>query len=517
MPHVRSLFWRRPQPHEMSVESVDAVLMARARPRKVLVEESYTVRQEISRNPDVTLDDGAAGVIRVEMPYDGDRYVTRTTLDDVKHWAARNPRPSGPGRHPETAAGRIGHLIVSRHQDTDLAEITGQSDRTIALPLIAPFGSPGMDDERALLSDRLEFRHEMSYALRGGRPKVIPVQLDVEVVDPGSVTVQEIQPDDAVAQSEQYMTFSTYLELRIVVQVDMHNRKNWTPPNPVVRRIRLSLPSGLTLALSSVEVSSVAVMGDDVIDDERSTPLLVQQNLEEGCLECFDIPLQLTGPPKEDGRRYRSPLIRVRINQPGELFRESDLVVGADVETDGVLLSGADARLFDACGSRMQGRGNPLTVRSKVTAEATVVLDHAFAKRIVRPQLKFHFDEVIPVRARVDDVVAALVDLRFDVKRRGDFGRKIGKAPTGVGALIATRGDSEDAIRLIVYITGRQHRTERQSQHPGGRRFTSKLDTGDMTVVIYGAAPRDSRQLIHDVNALQSALRDRFRRMQAQR
>ena len=65
--------------------------------------------------------------------------------------------------------------------------------------------------------------------------------------------------------------------------------------------------------------------------------------------------------------------------------------------------------------------------------------------------------------------------------------------------------------------TLRRHRTERQSQHPGGRRFTSKLETGDMTLVVYGAAPRDARELVHDVNALQLGLRERFRRMKAQR
>jgi len=508
MPSVRNVLRRRRRASdEVTADSTDTVLTVRAVPRKVLVEERYRVRQEVSRNPDIGLEEGASGVVRVELPYDGDRHVTRRTLSDVDHWVERHStRRDGDRPSDDVLEGRIGHLVVSDHQDTDIAAVTGCTGRTIAIPLNAPFRSPELTDERALLGDQFVFRHEIAYAPLAGRPKVIPVQLRIDVIDPGSVTVQEMQPDDAVAQSDEYMTFRTYLELRIVVQVDMHNRKNWNPPRPVMRRMTLSLPSGLRLALSSVEVT----------DENDVEARLVQQNPVEGCLEWFDVDLLLDS-LKEDGRSYRSPCMIVRIHQPGELFREPELVVRAEIETDGVLLSGADARLFDACGNRVRGRGNPLTIRSKITAEATVVLDDAFAKRMVRPQLKFHFDEVIPGPARARDVIAALVDLGFEVDKPTVSDQKIMKTATGIAAIEATRGDPEDAIRLFVYVTGRRHRTERQSQHPGGRRFTSKLETGDMTLVVYGAAPRDARELVHDVNALQLGLRERFRRMKAQR
>ena len=507
MPSVlRLLRRRRIRSHEVVVESTDTALMARAIPEKVLVEERYRVRQEVSRNPDISLEHDASGIIRVELPYDGDRHVTRRTLDDIDHWTDRHSPRRGAAPFGEALEGRIGHLVVSDHQDTNIAAVTGCTGRTIAVPLSVPFRSSQLKNEHALLADRFVFRREIAYAPAAGRPKVIPVRLRVEVIDPGSVTVQEIQPDDAVRQSDEYMTFRNYLEMRIVVHVAMHNRKNWDPPRPVLRRMTLSLPSGLTLALSSVVVT----------DEEDGRRLLVQQNPAEGCLEWFDVPF-LISDVKEESRSYRSPCMIARIYQPGELFREPELVVCADVEADGVLLSGADARLFDARGEHVQGRGNPLTVRSRVAVETTVVLDDAFAKRTVRPQLKFHFDEVIPGRARARDVVAALVDLQFEVPKQRFFDEKIMKTATGIAAFEATRGDPDDAIRLYIYVTGRRHRTERQSQHPGGRRFTSKLDTGDMTLVVYGEAPRDARELIQDVNALQLGLRERFRRMRAQR
>jgi hypothetical protein len=156
-------------------------------------------------------------------------------------------------------------------------------------------------------------------------------------------------------------------------------------------------------------------------------------------------------------------------------------------------------------------------VRSVVMAETVVVLDDAFAKRTFHPQQTFHFDEVIPDKVRVDDIQFALLDLQFVVTPQPFPETKVGKAHTLIAYLRATRGDPGDAVELLLLLWGRQQRTERRSEHPGGRRFTSKLDTGDLELVVYGSVPRDSRELVHDVNALQVGLRDQFRRVQAQR
>ena len=247
-------------------------------------------------------------------------------------------------------------------------------------------------------------------------------------------------------------------------------------------------------------------------------PRLVHQDTAGTGLEWFDIPTILDEVPKEDSPRYyHTPRMRVQIQQPGELFSARELVVHAEVETDGVLLSGTDVRLFDARGQQVRGPRNPLTVRSVVTAETVVVLDDAFARRTFEPQQIFHFDEVIPDAVRVDDIKLALRDLQFVVESEELPETKVGKTQTLIAFLRATRGDPDDALQLWLLVWGRQQRTERRSDQPGGRRFTSKLDTGDLMLVVYGSVPRDSRQLVHDVNALQVGLREQFRRVQAQR
>jgi len=503
---IRDLLHRsQGRPHELPAtpEKADNTLFARVRPKTVLVEERYEVRQEVSRNPDTTLESGASGTIKIEVPYDGHHHVTRSSLDDVRPWLAR---------HADLASveGRIGHLVVRGHQDTDLEQVTGQAGRTIALPLTMPFRSAELSSDTALAADRFTFRHEIRYKLAPGRPKVVPVELKIEVTDPGTISGQQIHADgDAVLYSQQPVAFQRYLEVSIEVKVYIAGRKGWNPPNPHVRRIRLAPPRGLSLALSAAEVTDA-----DKPDEGR----LVHQDAAGTGLEWFDIPTILYAVPKEDSPRvYHTPRMRVQIQQPGELFSARRLVVHAEVETDGVLLSGSDVRLFDACGHKVRGPRNPLTVRSLVSAEATVVLDDAFARRTFEPQQTFHFDEVIPDGVRVEDIKLALRDLQFVVKPMDIPETKVGKTQTLIAFLNATRGDPDDVTQLWLLVWGRQQRTERRSERPGGRRFTSKLDTGDLILVVFGSVPRDSRQLVHDVNALQVGLRDQFRRVQAQR
>jgi hypothetical protein len=517
---INDLLARRP-PEPVRPAVADApVPHARAQPAKVLVEEVYRVRQEVSRNPDVSLEPGATGTIEVHVPYDGHHHVTRTTLTDVERAAGHPSAASaegGAGAGAPVAEVQIGHLLVADHEDTDLATTTGQAGRTMALPLRIPVRSAEFVHEDPLVSDRYRFRREITYHPRPGRPELVPVQLHVLVDDPGSVSVPRIE--DAVVKSQQYMTFRTYLELRIQVQVDVPGRKGSDPPCPVVRRVNLSLPSGSGLALSSIEITVGSTsVGENGDSDEEGERIVVQLNPDEGGLEWFDIPTELVKGQKSDGpRTFLSPWMRARIHQPGELFSEPELLVRADVETTGVLLSGAVVRLFDARGQGVRGPRGPLTVRSSVAARATVVLDDAFAQRTFTPQQSFHFDEVIPGPARVQDILSALTDLRFEVTSRPAPKQKQSKSQVLIEQINARRGEDQDAIELTMFVLGRQQRTQRQSQHPGGRRFTSKLETGELTLVIFGSAPRDSRQLVHEVNALQIQLRDRFRRMKAQR
>lgn len=490
------------------------------------MEERYCVLQEISRNSDVRLATGATGGIEILVPYDGRDHFTRTALDDVKHWVARNGSAPEGDSGSEPVDAQIGHLVVADHEHTNLAEVVDRSGRTMAVPLQIPVRCTELATDDDLVTDRHRFRTTIAYRPAADRPVIIPVKLEVEVDDPGSVSVPHIDPKDqsklpdAAEVSQQYMTFRPYLELRIRVRVILPTRKGTDPPAPVVRRLSLSLPSGLVLAPSSIGLEiqpDEPAPRTEADDDTAPPPPVIQYDPRTASIGWFDIHTEPTKKNRQEGpRAFRSPLMVVHVNEPGELFAEPELVVRAEVETPDTLLSDAQYRLFDARGQESRGARSPLTVRSLITVETTVVLGDAFAQRKFEPQQSFHFDEVIPAPLRVEDIASALTDLRFEV-RQPKWKAKRTKSFTLVGYIEARRGEAGNTMRMRLFVIGRHQRTQRQSQHPGGRRYTSKLDTGDLTLIVHGEVPRDSSELIHQMNELQMTLRDRFRRLKAQR
>ena len=95
---------------------------------------------------------------------------------------------------------------------------------------------------------------------------------------------------------------------------------------------------------------------------------------------------------------------------------------------------------------------------------------------------------MIPDKIRVDDIQFALRDLQIRGRhpkpfRRRRSGRPIRSSPI-LRRLAAIRATP---CELLLLVLGRQQRTERRSEHPGGRRFTSKLDTGDLSWSSTGA------------------------------
>jgi hypothetical protein len=72
-------------------------------------------------------------------------------------------------------------------------------------------------------------------------------------------------------------------------------------------------------------------------------------------------------------------------------------------------------------------------------------------------------------------------------------------------------------LRLELYIEGKFHKARRQRRIPGGVTYRTDLDSGELRIYICGSQPRDSQQVIHEMNALRRALRERFDRLPARR
>lgn len=499
------------RPHDrgqlMVVRDGDAVF-ARARPESVEIEEMFGFEQEISRNPSLTRSPHhPTGRITISLPYDGDQCFTRDALRDVEQHLKRHGPPNG-----EVEA-LIGHLILANYQHTNLADpkLLTRSGHHGVVPLRLPVRSADIGGSQDLVSDCHEYHYEVSYAPAADQPTLFPIKLGVDLQDPDSPDVPEIprRSDDeelgSVAKKiMEYVGFQSMLRFALTVRVTLPARRGPAPQAPIVRRVSVKLPPITSLAPSSLQLK---------VDGEAES---VQHNPTNRSLEWFDVTTTQDRDAGEDEPwSFHSPLMMMTITQPGELFTERDLPIEVEVEAPGELLSGMDARLFDACGRRYRRDGkNPLAIRSIITTRCKLVLRDAFARRRLSPYQSFHFDEVIPHDLRIADIVTALRDQRFEVERVPSA--EVSNKESRRYVLFADRTEGPDRMALLVVVHGRRHTTQRRSRQPGGR-YTSTFASGDLGIIVYGWAHRDTRDLIHEINHLQSTLRDRFRRLKAPR
>jgi hypothetical protein len=214
------------------------------------------------------------------------------------------------------------------------------------------------------------------------------------------------------------------------------------------------------------------------------------------------------------------------IEQPGELYPESqteaqddegvfggEILMGeVEVEIPGYLLSGMEARLYDGTGRLVEGP--PLHRLTRLVVQFRLILDDIFSRRVLSPRQHLHFDQVIPHEMRVLDVLTALADRGFRIIE------KLPKEPnenTLVHFIKAKRPTGSDTLMLWLVMDGKRSTTRRETQIPGGQRYTSIFESGELIVHMVGQLPGKSRALTEEMNALQQALRERFDRLRSRR
>jgi hypothetical protein len=479
----------------------------------VLVEERYSYEQMISRNPSIGRSAGVAssGSIEVVTPYDGYTHFTRDAVADV---CRRLPEQS-----EFDVEAVIGHLVLVGHHDTDLAASLSLDGRFGAHRLAVPVRGPQLQGVDPLYSARYEHRFATSYSPARHRPVLVPIELDVGIADPD--TIDGIMPteqfktfadDDTVWLErvadaiKRFISFKPFLQLTITVRCTLPPRLNGHESSaPVVRSVAVTLPTQMSLARSSLEL---------LVGGKRHD---VQYRPESRHLEWINLNTAPVSSKPDAPRRFETSQMALRFHQPGELFLQERLKLKVDVEVPGELLSGTEIRLFDARGYRIPHTGSPLTVRSMVSTTCIVAMRETFGKRLGSAYQSFHFDEVVPDPLRITDIRAALEDQRCTIDYEQTLTTGEGKRELLRHFLVAKRVDGPDVLTLYILVEGRRHVTQREARRPGGHRYTSKFDSGELWVYVRGQAPRDARTAVREINQLHLTLRERFRHLRAQR
>jgi hypothetical protein len=224
-------------------------------------------------------------------------------------------------------------------------------------------------------------------------------------------------------------------------------------------------------------------------------------------LQWHKVPMELEEEPLGgEIRTFRSPEMVISIPKPGEIYWQHSLSGRVEV-TINRLLSGMDARLFDATGKRYTR--STLKSSSVISSSFSLVLDDAFERRTLSPYQQLYFGEVIPSRMRIDDIITALRNRGFAVDVLDDDPENC--------LLRAKRTNGPQNLELILFVRGQHFTTQRRRTVPGGLTYRSDVDSGELLIYVYGYLSRDSHPVIQEVNALRRALHERFNRLPAWR
>jgi hypothetical protein len=500
----------------------DENLYARATPQEAEIIESYSVTQEISKNRSLQLEDEHAGHIEIKLPYDGRDYFTRQAADDVEHRLA-----SRPGTGEQQAV--IGHLMLIDHGKTDLGSIVRRHNQIGVIPLAVPVNSA--DGNLELTADRTTCVIEYDY--RPERPPNYPIELDIDLFDPDSLSedlykvevltkLGETKPSEVIEKLRQEASFSSELLLAVVVRFSLPVKKNYPQFTPMIRHMSVGWPTITSLDTTRLHIRDHLSGWENPKVHQKP----VRYNPDKQRLEWENIPAYEFG-KQDDGkgsgvRFYRTEVMVLSIGHPGELFKEENLTVKADAEIPEYLLSGLDARLFDATGDKVDAiggrRGNQPELITKLDIRTELYPADIFAGRTFSPYQQFFFDDIVPDEMRITDIVTVLRNSRFTVEERWSDPENKSGSETRRWLLTARRSQGPDNFDLLVAIEGTRSRMDREQLMAGSMvKISGGKESGQLKISVLGMLPRNHQELTREMNALQQALRDRFQFQQTSR
>ncbi len=495
---------------------------ARARLERAEITEQYYVEQEISKNRSTTLsrdtsavrENEPPGLIEMAIPYDGHDYFTRQARDDVKRKLAHLDK--------RRRLAVIGRLLLQDDEHTNLRSSLNLHDRHGAIPVEIPVtradGSIGelTTDQKTCL---------ISYRYETDPPSIVPASLAITLYDPDSLDLPEVNlmseqgkqyVGDVIAKIRQQVNFKSELLLHVVVRLFLPVKKNYPEPAPEVARVSVGWPTITSLQTLSLHIADRPA-AEGAAERPKEAP--VRYNPVKRRLEWKEVPMFHVRTQPADGDvsiyKYESAEMLLSIRHPGELYEQPSLDVHAEVEIPDYLLSGLEARLYDATGHPQELQPDLMT---RIYTDATLVLNDAFARRTFSPFQHLVFDEIIPDDMRITDIMTALSDAGFKVSKVWPE-RQGPETDAQTGSLYwflaARRREGPDDMDLWIFVEGKRYTTKRETvMHGGGVTHTTELPSGELKVFMRGTLAGDHKELAREMNALQQALRETYTRVQ---
>ncbi len=513
-----------------------ATIFARVQPKSIKISEKYfyeadAINQFMRTKQENNQPKDAEGSLEITVPYDGEKHVTRQTLDDIQ-------RQSAAVWHESDATVRIGYLSFASYGRADLEGKANFPLEHDSLPVDLPIKGPDLplitDKGQAeeLLHDRYRWQLKQTYTPKP--PPSPPVKLTIQSYDEAQAdeshrrltnfldkserakrdpkskapTAAEQQwIVEALTQQEnlqQELTFDFHITLQLANNLAKEDKSNL----PKLDRIAIRWPVAVAADQVVLELGEKKPGGP-----EESSPQVFYVHAKEGpgTLEWRNVGLQLPKDkdlPEKGPYTYTFPNMRLRVKQPGELYQVSTLQGTLEVKLPKFALSGLQVQFFDVRGQKSEPQ--PET-QSQITVDFTIGLkDYAAGKALTLYQ-QFQFEGIRLDRSRAADIQALFAELGLTTRVA-----ELNDLPGAHYYLIqGEKAQGLGSLTLWILGEGLPAYTHRTTVLPNGQTYNTGIRLGHTKLYLRGHTVGDTTSLLAIMNCVQQRLNALFHYVKA--
>ncbi|MEM7131450.1 MAG: hypothetical protein AAF702_34365 [Chloroflexota bacterium] len=489
------------------------MIFSRVKPKEITVKETYRYNANIiSGKVEIKPTEKPEGKIEIIIPYSGKEHFTKQAVKDIEK------QDADIWKNDSETHINIGYLVFLDYNDTDLDQRLELDVCNDAIAITIPVLNDKIKDKESLCDGRHECRRFQEYIPT--LPDINPVDMRIEPFDDNIweelridkfkrlTNIDESDTNDSefdryenttkiFAQQEGFQRGLGFgIELTLFLPDDLHEKMFSTLPT-----------------LSNMEIQW------PVTTSHHQITLYVQREEKEvhyvpdgqGTVKWDDVPFKVVKRKPEGSTldEYSTPPMTLAVKQPGELYDKDSLKGELEISIP-VALSGLHLHYFEANGNESE---HEIEYSSKIQVKFELKeLADSFKDRINVPYQHLQFEGVILDKMRIKDIENVLKDLGF-----GKLTRKLSfEGNTLNGSVITGKqkiGVEELFLGLVIF--GSKTQTTRESEIPGGKKFTTDVETGHTTISMRGRLKGNNSSLIKIMNEFQSKLREQFRHVVA--
>jgi len=468
-------------------------LFVRALPERFDLVEAYSYRFDLSKASSVAPLGPPSGTIRAVYPYQPGTWSRVPGAGD----GAETPPSGGPPAESGERTATAGHLLFADWQKTDLEESILPVKGLASAPLRVPVwiaGGGGVAGAEAWRRSAVVL--EGGYAPRP--PDTVPLAIDVSLMDRDAWAAEELVQktrngkvtEDQLARALERPEVDGRGLLLILSLVLTQE----AAAPPIVTRVALAWPT--------IPWPESLCLLDGPGDGPASQYRPVRREVEWAPRFAMCRRSSRADAASDAAVRWHRTLA-FTLDEVADLAEESRLCGRVEVEVADRLLSGLQVRHCDATGapvSKIPRR------TSRIVAEIRVGLREMLRRQTRSLLHRLSFTGVTFGERRVADVRSTLADCGLKVVP----GLTVEGGGGSTEVVIAERPVGGETLRVMACLRGSRHEALRTTELAGGTSYRTKVESGDLEVVLHGRFRGSDETLAEVLDGVHERLRAVF-------